>query len=706
MSGSRRRSSVALVGIGLLLASSLLTPESAHAGNVPTTTNSTFELLPDAHRIRVTVVQTLTNRIPSTTSGNVITDYYINQSSFGVDPLGVNYRVSSTGGAASVRVQHKEGFLSTATVTFPAAYYGQSRTITTTYDILSGAPRSGSTFRAGMAYARFCGFPGGVYAGDPESLRIVVPERFEVAQVYGEHMALATEGGKDVFSRSGTTTEGTDAGNVCVEAIDEAAFATVDHESPGGIRVTTRSWPEDTEWQQAVSTAAGPTLDALEVAIGRSPDAESITLQEVLAEELSGYAGEFDDESGIARLSEDALDPLIAAHEMAHAWFNDDFTIENWLWEGYAEYYGRLVVDAEPTGCSFDDVSAGPEADLGNWGYLPALPTDEDYALVDAQYATACWIVAEVARKVGDDAMREIIAAVEDDEIPYVGDGPAEENSVALSWRKWLDLADERGLVPAGEEDLDWLQELLVEHGAATSGQDLADRSEARASYHELREESGPWAMPIVIREPMARWEFEDAMAVIATGSEVDATHDASVELVPELADGTTVEDAYEAAEVPNDMDDALRVAETEADAAAAVADAVTAADAERNPVEAVGLIGDDLAADAETAVDQLVAGDYADATSTAEATSKSGADAALTGGLRIGAVLLVTVGIGGGALMWRRRRAASGSVAGSAEDSGDATDATEGAPSSDPISPEVADEPSAEAPPTEAPPG
>jgi hypothetical protein len=116
------------------------------------------------------------------------------------------------------------------------------------------------------------------------------------------------------------------------------------------------------------------------------------------------------------------------------------------------------------------------------------------------------------------------------------------------------------------------------------------------------------------------------------------------------------------------------------------------------------------------------VAGDYADATSTAEATSKSGADAALTGGLRIGAVLLVTVGIGGGAFVWRRRRAASSPVADEAEDAADAATAdaddaadaaaddgdaaTREAPSGATTSQDApAYEPSAQAPPTEEPP-
>jgi hypothetical protein len=661
-----------LVGIGLLTAATFGMPAPAEAGNVPTSITSTYELLPDLHRVHVTVVHTVTNQIPSTTSGNVTTDYYIDSSQFNVDPVGGNYTVSTPGGGAGIRVTHKEGFLSTATVTFPAVYYGQSRTITVGYDLISGTPRSGFTHRAGMAYANFCAFPGGAYTGDPEAMTILIPERFEVEQYDGEELTRSTANGKIVLSSGSAPVPDDPAWHgACVEAVDEDAFTATEHTSPSGIAVTAKSWPEDTAWQQAVSDEVGPTLDELEVAIGRPPDSDTITVQEVIAEELSGYAGVFDPTDGIARVSEDALDPLVAAHELAHAWFNDHFTVENWLWEGYAEYYGRLVTETDT--CTVAEIEAtGAEATLSSWGYLPPIPTDADFALVDAQYATACYVVTEVADRIGDEAMQEITTAVDELEIPYLGEGEPEEHHGPLDWRKWLDLADERGMVPAGEEDLDWLQDLLGEYGAAPDDAALTDRSEARAAYHELLADSAPWSAPYAIRDPMSHWQFDKASANIATAVEVDAAHDEAVELVPELADSTVVEDAYESAGVADDLGEALDTAEEEADAAAAVADAVAAAEAERNPIEAVGLLGADLATDAAAAVDDLVAGDYDEATSTAEDTSKAGAEAGLGGGLRLGGLLLVLAVAGGGIWFWRRRRAAQAALAEGPEDSAD----------------------------------
>ncbi len=507
MPSSPRRPWLGAAAAGFLLIGLLAAPEPTRAGDVPTSIASSFELIPESHLIRVTAVLTVKNLIPSTTQGYTTTDFYVNTAAFNVDPAGTNYRVSTTGGSASISIgNHEEGFLPIATVSFPSIFYGQSRTITTTYDIPSGAPRSGGTHRAGMAYAIFCGFPGGAYGGDPESLRILVPDRYAVDQYSGLDMSTTSADGKTVLTWSGATDPGSESHSACVEATDENAFQVGDHTSPGGIHVTTKNWPEDTEWQQAVSAEVGPQLDSLEEVIGRPADAEEITVQEVLGEALSGYAGEFDSDTGIARVSEDALDPLIAAHELAHAWFNENWTAENWLWEGYAEYYGRLVSETEP--CPLADVTAYTgDVQLDSWSYLPDIPTADDEALVDAQYSTACWVVTAVADKVGTEGMQEITAAATDDEIAYLGNLPAEKDHPGpVSWKVWLDLADERGLVPAGEEDLDWLQGLLLEYGATAQAPLLRDRSDARAAYHELLTDTDDWSAPLAIRKPMADW--------------------------------------------------------------------------------------------------------------------------------------------------------------------------------------------------------
>ena len=679
-SGHRRSIRLVLVVGGIITALAL--PSAALADEAPTRTRSTFELVPESRSVRVTVEFQVTNLMPSTTTRDTITDYYLDESDILVDPHGVNFRATTPGGTARVSVMSPgEDFLSVATVRYPSTFYRQTRSVTLTYDIPSGAPRSENRTRAGMAYASFCAFPGGAYIGDLQSVRIVIPGRYDVERLDGETLTRSSSGGSTILaSEEAATPAGDDAKVTCAEAVDDAAFVRTQHKSPGGISVTTEAWPEDPEWQRSVGRGVGETLERLEAAIGIAPASRRITVREVLPETLGGYAAAFDPEASVAHVGEDALDPVVAAHELAHAWFNDRFADEVWISEGYAEMFARSVLGPGVPACADPGDAAVSDARLGDWFYLPALASEEDHARVAAQYEVSCWIVTEVADRIGLDAMREIVAAAWHGQIAYVGEGRAEGFDAApISWQKWLDLVDERGLVPAGETDLEWLQDLLLEAGATTDEAALADRAEARASYHELLAATDPWSAPIFIRRQLADWSFDDARESIAMATEIDAARDAAVQLVPELAESTGVENAYEEAASADQMSAALKLASEEREAAVTVAGAVSAAERDLNVIEWVGVIGEDLDADAAAAVDALVASDFDAARETADHAAKTSSDAALAGGLRLGGAAGVLAAVGGGYVLWRRRaqlRPGAGAPAGVTAD----TAATESA--------------------------
>jgi hypothetical protein len=258
---------------------------------------------------------------------------------------------------------------------------------------------------------------------------------------------------------------------------------------------------------------------------------------------------------------------------------------------------------------------------------------------------------------VGTDAMREIYAAAVHGEIAYVGGGTPEVIRPGhVGWQTWIDLVDERGVVPAGDRDLDWLQELLVQVGAADASTDLARRSAARAAYHALQDATDSWAMPMAIRSAMASWQWDEADEELETGQAIFEAHASAMELVDELSDSGAVRTSFEEADSADDLHASLTVATDERDAAELVADAVTAAGAERNPIEWVGLLGSDLTQDASDAVDELVSADFGGAESAAKATSKSKDDAATSGLIRLGGGAIV-LGLGGGTFFFMRRR-------------------------------------------------
>lgn len=661
-----------VLAASFLALSLLAAPSDVRAGNVPTTTNATYELLPDQGLMRVTVAMTVKNLIPSVTQGNVTTNYFLDEASFAAHEDGTNFRATTPGGSASVTIQRKAGYLPTATVHFPSTFYGATRALTITYDVKGSPPRSDNPTRIGNAFASFCTFPAGVYTGDPESFSVIIPSRFEITQTDGPTLASQTVSYSRTLLTNGqsTTPKGSEFNGACFVVNNPQAYASTDTTTDSGITVTTEAWPEDHQWSDAVSAAAGTDLAALEEAIGVGPDTDEITIREVLAEALSGYAGTFDPERSVAQVSEDALEPLVAAHELAHAWFNDAFSDEVWISEGYAEYYGRHILGASQVPpCPEPDAATQDLVELGDWTFLPAIWTEEDQARIAAQYGAACWVVTEVAGRIGDDAMREVVQAATEWEIPYVGVEPAEVfDPGPATWQRWMDLVDERGLIPAEAEDPEWLQALLVDLGAAT-GAEVDHRAETRALYHDLLADSAPWDAPMAIRREMTNWQFETATDYIAVGVGIDALHDEAVELVPDVADSTVIEDAYELADDESDLTAATAMAEEEREAADVVADAAAAAESDPNPVEAVGLLGSDLDASAAAATESLVNGDYEAATATANETIDAKANAALGGALRIGGALLVAAAVGGGIIFWRRRKGTPALVAAGDED-------------------------------------
>jgi hypothetical protein len=668
---SRRGVGLAALALALVATLAPVPGPAAAAATVSTRTSATYQLLPDSGLIRVTVVFTITNRVPPVSTAcppgyvNCTTSYYISQGSFAVDPDGTNFRVSMPGGSVRISVAPGgTGFLSEATVHFPDTGYGRTRAITTTYDIPGGAPRSASSTRAGEAYAAFCGFPPGEYPGDPESFRIVVPDRYTVTQTQGDPLTSSLSGGTFILaSTERARPSGADASSACVEAADDNAYLSSMETSKSGIQLNTRAWPEDPVWMTSISSSVAEILDKLVEAIGQLPPTRSIEVREVAGEALGEYVGTFDSAKSVARVSEDALDPLVATHELAHAWFNDKFSPEPWLEEGYAEETARTVLGPsviEP--CPKPAASVLARVDISPWWWIPQPATDQDRQKVADDYATACWVVTEVADRAGAAGMRQIYAAAVAGEIAYVGATPAEViRGGHVGWQIWLDLADERGLLPSGFDDLDWLQALLSQVGAADDPAGLARRSAARATYHALLDRLDGWSMPFLVRDAMASWNWDAADRTLAVVKQVADARSASVALVGALRETDTVRAAFEGAMTDSDLRAALDLANRERQAADAVGKAVATGAAERNPVEAIGLIGDNLAAEANGEVALLVAGKFDDATRAATATTEAGRGAALSGAVRLGGAGIVVISVGGATLLVRRRRATRG---------------------------------------------
>jgi hypothetical protein len=149
---------------------------------------------------------------------------------------------------------------------------------------------------------------------------------------------------------------------------------------------------------------------------------------------------------------------------------------------------------------------------LSEWQTIGADPSDRDLAIVDYQYATACGIMNDIETLVGEERMRSIVRSLLFRWPKYTG-API-EGRARPDWREFLDAVDELGLVPAGVDDLEAAEHVLLDEGIAR-GKLLKGRAAARAAYHEAREGALEGVMPRVVSTAMDDWDWKRALAGI-----------------------------------------------------------------------------------------------------------------------------------------------------------------------------------------------
>jgi hypothetical protein len=651
-------------------------PAAAAGDRVRETATSTYELMPSKGHVRVTVETKVTNRVPSTTTQVACTDwqwddwigwlpvpstcpqktnYYVNETYLWVEAGAKSLRVTADRGTVTFKKAKKANGFQSYRVHFSNIFNGQTRTLKATYILPGGKPRSNVDTRIGMAYANFCAI---TQPTDAASLRVIVPQGFEL-ESRGGSLKEVTSGERLIFS-SGRVKDPVSFGS-CLTGTNADGYAREIITSPSGQAIVIEGWPEDAAWMAVVKREAESSIGALEALIGRElPGEGSIVIREVTAAELGDYAGTYTKDQRLARVSERIDQVGLVQHELAHAWFNADLFADNWLREGYAEWAG-LAAAGGSASCDHPVGYPAPGSpDLANWQYSGARSTESDLAVIDYQYQAACAIIGDLAGVIGNDRMDDVLGAIADGEIAYedetaVGRRP----SGAADWKVWLDVADERGMIPAGSSELDRLENLLVRYGVAQTGE-LAGRAEARAAYHAALSDSDGWSAPAAVRQPMAEWDFRAATeALDAAQAAIDAANRTETLLPSVDAASGPVRDAFESAASLADLRAAAQMAVAQADAAGDVAMAVARADAEVSPVASVGLLGTDLGARSEAAVAAVARGDLADATALAQQIDSDVDGAATSGLLRIGFMIAAIAGLA--ALLVVRRRRGTG---------------------------------------------
>ena len=555
--------------------------------------------------VHVLAEVSLTNTIPDKRDGNFINRRYFTGFSLPVPVGAVNQVATTTSGRPlGLTTRLIDGNTSFYVYDIDLArnlFYQESTQVNVTYDITGLPPRSENPWRVNAAYAAFDAF--GIGDDGKVTVRVVVPPGF-VVDTFGDDAVITQENGNTVYTA--TDIPNPNEFDIFISARNDGGLTATNVATPADDQFNLRSWPGDTEWQAFVTTQIHDGVPVLSTLVGQPwPIEETVEVREAYTPYLYPYAGWFSASDNEIEIGED-LDQEVVLHELSHAWFNDNWFADRWLSEGFAQVYSNKAV-AELGGealtpATISDTDAG-KVTLNDWGdpnFTDGADEVEDYG-----YNASFSVVQQIVDEVGDDKMREVLAAVADRTIAYRGETEPEPFDQVTDWRRFLDLVDEVGGATSADE---LVAKYVVTPTQATL---LDERTEARTAYQQLIDDGGTWAPPLLVREKMSAWSFKAAQSAIDDSQEVLALRDELDEKTAELGSSypSDLETTYEAS--GKDLDDATAAAQQQIDTADDVLAAVAADAAKDGLFDRVGLLGTNLPALLDEAKAALAAGDH-----------------------------------------------------------------------------------------------
>ena len=578
------------------------------AAEIVETATTTYKVVPTTSEIDVTIELVIKNDKPPAVIScgwhctQAIT-YYWDTTFVSIEAQAGPMKATSNVGIVTGSVTGAGKYYRTVNLTYPPVYYGQTRRITVSYAIPAGLHAEGG-YRAGQAYANLCAAGNGIDSG---TLNVILPDGFDVGFYAGEDLAESSDTGGFQTYTSGSVTEPYKFWT-CLDASNPDNLATTKLTAHGQT-FSIESWPEDTTWATTIKSDIQSDVAGLEDLTGMKMPGGTVLIREAGNSELGEYIGMYNSTTQTAIVTEET-DNATVAHELSHIWFNGTLFSDKWISEGFAGYSEKVAGAGNYTPCKEPGTYPGSGSpNLTKWTLLDINSTLQDENVLQYEYSAACYVVTDLADAMGPANFKSVLAAAANDEIAYVGAGPAERSpadAAPISARALLDLIDERGMVPGGVKDLDHAQTLLGRYGIF-GATELAARSKARAAYHQLQTATKGWNLPLAVRRPMATWDFAQAHTAMDAATQIVTLRDEMTKGLSGFAlDGTAIQKSFEGARTQADLDALLALTQTEADAAAKVAQARDLNDGGHSIFQMIGLIGTDTQTPLSQANDAL----------------------------------------------------------------------------------------------------
>lgn len=629
------------VAAAVCLSATLAQPAAAEPG-LDVRSESVYTVDPKNPVVRGSITFTMTNETPS--SGN--TYYYWDHYAVPI-PKG-SHNVVATSRGAQLSVQLRESDYPSeveARISLPSRLmYGNSRTITLTFDVPGAPPRSTNETRVGRGYASFAV----IGPGDPGQMtvKVVVPEDFTFDSTFDD-FEEQDKGATTVYTADTVPDKGWFWAIVSARNPKQVDAVSV---KVGQHNLTLESYPDDKEWATFVGATMKRGIPVLEKLTGTAWPGQLEKVREDSSVRLHGIGGYFDTTMDEIVIGED-MDTQLLYHEMSHAWVNGSSVSGRWLYEGLAEYLSHqaLAITDQTTPLPAVRRDAKNAKPLLLWEELRG----EDSGDADEYgYPASRYVVTTLLKGASEKEVSALLkTALAGDSVYDRPDGPLHRGSV--DWRAFLDLVDTYGGNPKATEIVTrWV--LTPAEAKALTG-----RPKARAAYTAIDTADGTWLPPLGLRSAMATWRFAQAREIagtVKTAAPKAATLASTAKSLG-LDVPTRVVETYEKAETSEDLSALAATMDTAIDAATQVGNANAVAGAGRNPFAAVGARLLDLRSDAARANAAWAEADFVEAITAGKAASTKARYASYVGGALATLGVLLVAALAYAARTRHRRR-------------------------------------------------
>ncbi|MEO8469297.1 MAG: hypothetical protein ABI573_06475 [Chloroflexota bacterium] len=620
--------------------------------------STTYDVLPDEHRIAVTVKVTATSTLKDT----VTRRFYVDRAYLAVPASASNLRISAATGKPLITVSSRAAGAAVLLLRFGSQLAsGKSIVLTVTFDMVDSGGAPERALRISPSLVLFSAWGIGASGVPGSTVRVRFPAGYSASIGRGPLTGPVTEtDGHLVYVSAPLSTPGTFVADL---AADRPGLLVdgVQSVSVGGrtVELHIRAWPDDPDWRARVSETLTRGLPALRAVIGvdwlLGPTLE---VRETISGKVGGdgtgseSAGGFD--MAARRLDIPYIaDPTVMLHGAAHAWFNVALVEDRWIAEGFAG-----LATAE-TGTALGIQIRSPAMTVQALGHaVPLNAWAVGGSADDFGYAAALQLARDIEARAGTTALhaawRDAAAgtfAYQPDPLVEGSTLPPERGAGPLDWRTLLDLIEEES---GRSFDGLWRAWVVRPSDAAL----LDARADARALYAATVRAAAPWILPRSVRDAMRTWQFEtattelqDLMSVVDQRQNITRAA-AAAGLRPPAA----LRSAFEGS---SGVAAAAAEAVTEQAVIDVFSDVVAIEPIGPGPLTEIGLLGTDPNADIVAAREAFAAGDLDATVSHAQAARAVWASAEDVGGRRVisGATLAFALVV----LLWllvHRRRA------------------------------------------------